>query len=236
MPNRILKESLCYSDDVDQLTAFEETVFIRLIVNCDDFGRLDARPSFLKSRLFVTKKGITEKNVEEAIQKLASVGLIQLYQVDGKSFLLFPKWDKHQQMRAKQSKYPEPEIICNPMISNDSKCPRNPIQSESESNPNRNKAGKPPKNKYGEYKNVLLSQNDLEKLKAKWPNSYLEKIEELSRGIELKGYKYKNHYLAILEWNKEKAPDSEKTSQRTYDLQAYEDMDFLSEFAKDQGV
>ena len=41
MPNRIIKESICTSDNVDQLTAFEETVFVRLIVNCDDFGRMD---------------------------------------------------------------------------------------------------------------------------------------------------------------------------------------------------
>ena len=229
MPNRIIKESLCYSDDVDQLTAFEETVFIRLIVNCDDFGRLDARPNFLKSRLFVTKKGVTEKNIEDAVQKLASVGLIQLYQVDGKSFLLFPKWDKHQQMRAQKSKYPAPETFCNQMISDASECPRNPIQSESESNPNTNtkKAAKPQKHKYGEYQNVLLSDDDLAKLKAKWPDNYLQKIEQLSQGIEMKGYKYKNHYLALLKWNEKEVSEN---TQRTYDMEAYEDMDFLEPF------
>lgn len=224
MPNRIIKESLCYSDDIDQLTAFEETVFIRLIVNCDDFGRLDARANFLKSRLFATKKGVTEKNVEDAVQKLASVGLIQLYEVDGKSFLLFPKWDKHQQVRAKKSKYPAPEINYNHLPADASKCPRNPIQSESESNPNTNKAGKPPKHKYGEYQNVLLSDDDIAKLKARWPDSYLQKIEQLSQGIEMKGYKYKNHYLALLKWNEK---ETSENTQRTYDLDAYENMDFL---------
>ena len=46
MPNRIIKESVCYSDDLDQLTAFEETVFYRLIVRVDDNGRIDARPGY----------------------------------------------------------------------------------------------------------------------------------------------------------------------------------------------
>lgn len=108
MPNRIIKESICYSDDIDQLTPFEETVFYRLIVNVDDYGRTDGRISLLKSRLFVTKKGITEKNIEDAILKLASVGLVRRYKVSGKPFLSFPKWELHQTVRNKRSKFPEP--------------------------------------------------------------------------------------------------------------------------------
>lgn len=57
----------------------------------------------------------------------------------------------------------------------------------------------PKKHKYGEYNNVLLTDEELEKLKDRfwdWEN----KIENLSTGIEMKGYKYKNHYLAILKW------------------------------------
>ena len=108
MPNRIIKESICYSDDIDKLTAFEETVFYRMIVRADDYGRLDARPSFLKSMLFVTKQGITEKNVQDAVLKMASVGLVRLYEVDGKPFLSFLKWDLHQRVRNSKEKYPAP--------------------------------------------------------------------------------------------------------------------------------
>ena len=139
MPNRIIKESICYSDDIDQLTAFEETVFTRLLVRVDDFGRLDARPSFLKNTLFVTKKGVTEKNVEDALLKLASLGLVRVYEVDQKPFLVLPTWEKHQTIRAKKSKYPAPqaknnnlqasEIICKQMQADASRCSRNPIQS-----------------------------------------------------------------------------------------------------------
>lgn len=109
MPNRILKESICYSDDIDKLTAFEETVFYRLLVRADDYGRIDARPSFLKSMLFVTKPGITEKNISEAVSKLASIGLVKLYEVDKKPFLLFPKWNLHQRVRNTKEKYPSPQ-------------------------------------------------------------------------------------------------------------------------------
>lgn len=135
MPNRIIKESICYSDDLDKLTPFEETVFYRLIVRADDYGRLDARPSFLKSMLFVTKPGITEKNIQDAVSKLASIGLVRLYSVDGKSFLLFPKWNLHQRVRNSKAKYPEPQNEASfdnsPQLA--ATCGLNPIQSESQS-------------------------------------------------------------------------------------------------------
>ena len=137
MPNRILKESICTSDNIDQLSAFEETVFYRLIVNCDDFGRFDGRPKIIASKLFPLKD-IRTTQIESALRTLTSAELVILYEVGGKPFLQMKTWDRHQQIRAKKSKYPAPEdgnitsaSICNQLISDDSKCSRNPIQSES---------------------------------------------------------------------------------------------------------
>lgn len=56
------------------------------------------------------------------------------------------------------------------------------------------------KNLYGEYKNIKLTETELAKLKEKLNSHTDEWIEKLSQGIEMKGYKYKNHYLAILNW------------------------------------
>lgn len=136
MPNRIIKESVCTSDSIDQLGWFEEVLFYRLIVNCDDFGRFDGRTAVIKNRLFPLKDNLTLKNVEAAINKLARVGLVTPYESGGKPFLFLPTWNEHQSVRAKRSKFPEPEIICNQLQADESKCPRNPIQSES--NPIRN--------------------------------------------------------------------------------------------------
>ena len=138
MPNRIIKESVCTSENIDLLTTFEETVFYRLLVNCDDFGRMDARIKILKSRLFPLKD-IKTSQIEEALRALVVADLIVTYEVDGKPYLQMKTWDKHQQVRAKKSKYPSPnEITCNQLISNDIKSPRNPIQYESNPNPNTN--------------------------------------------------------------------------------------------------
>lgn len=135
MPNRILKESICTSDKIEQLSAFAETFFYRLIVNADDFGRMDGRAAVLRSRLFPLKD-VRNSQIEEALRELATVELVSTYYVDGKPFVSLPAWDRHQQIRAKKSKYPAPDKTCNQMISDDIKCPRNPIQYESESNPN----------------------------------------------------------------------------------------------------
>lgn len=142
MPNRIIKESICTSDNLDSLSAFEEVMFYRLLVNCDDYGRMDARPKILASKLFPLKD-IRVNQIESGLRALTSAELVILYQVDGKPFLQMKTWECHQQVRAKKSKYPGPESgkqamenTCNQLISDDSICSRNPIQSESESESN----------------------------------------------------------------------------------------------------
>lgn len=108
MPNRIIKESICTSDNLDTLSWFEEVCFYRLIVNCDDYGRMDARPAILRSRLFPLKN-VTGEQINKALQSLRSAGMIDLYTVDGRSFLQIRTWEQHQTIRAKKSKFPEPE-------------------------------------------------------------------------------------------------------------------------------
>lgn len=112
MPNRVLKESICYSGDIDKLTPFEETVFYRLIVRADDYGNLDARPDFLKSVLFTTKPSVGVKKIGSACEKLCEIGLVVFYEADGKPYLHITSWDKHQRMRKTHGKYPRFAATC----------------------------------------------------------------------------------------------------------------------------
>lgn len=124
MPNRIIKESICRSDSIDSLSWFEEVLFYRLIVVCDDYGRFDGRAAVVKGSCFPLKDDITKKQIAEALERLSIAGLVRGYEVRGKSFLQLTAWEKHQQIRAKNSKYPAPETVCNHMISDDSNSPR----------------------------------------------------------------------------------------------------------------
>lgn len=136
MPNRILKESIKSSPQIDQLSWFEEVVFYRLMVSADDYGCMDGRIVLLKNELFPTKDTVTKKAVEDAIARLASVGLLCKYTVNGMPYLFFPTWEKHQRIRNKHRKYPEPTLDSN-SLSNDGQMTAscqsesNPIQIES---------------------------------------------------------------------------------------------------------
>lgn len=135
MPNRIIKESICYSDDIDKLTWFEEVVFYRLLVRCDDNGRLDARAPFLRSMLFATRPDITERCVDEAVGTLAQAGLVELYEAGGRPYLTIRKWGLHQRIRNVRGKYPPPsgEGPPRPAANRGEAPPESQSQSESQS-------------------------------------------------------------------------------------------------------
>lgn len=108
MPNRIIKESVCRSDTIAQLSWFEEVCWYRLIVSCDDLGRMDARPAILKATMFPLVD-VTHSALTNAIKKLASIGMIILYSADdGKPYLFLPTWSEHQRIRDTKPKYPGP--------------------------------------------------------------------------------------------------------------------------------
>ena len=78
------------------------------------------------------------------------------------------------------------------------------------------KPTKSPRHKYGSYKNVLLSDEDMEKLKTEFPDDYEERIERLSEYIESKGAKYKNHLATIRSWaRKDKEKQPKQTEQKS---------------------
>ena len=86
------------------------------------------------------------------------------------------------------------------------------------------KPTKPTKHKYGEFKNVLLTDEELEKLKSEFPD-WLDRIERLSEYIEQKGNKYRNHYVTIRVWaRKDKEGQSVPQKKGTMDssLEWYE--------------
>ncbi|MGI2335724.1 MAG: DnaD domain-containing protein [Dehalogenimonas sp.] len=142
MPNRILKDSICTSSEIESLSPEAEVFFYRLIISCDDFGRMDARPQILRAKLYPLKiDRINDDEVFKWLRDTEEAGLTRIYEVDGKPYLELVTWADHQQVRAKRSKYPAPDsnsqqmkssdINCNQLITNVPVIQSNPIQSES---------------------------------------------------------------------------------------------------------
>lgn len=63
----------------------------------------------------------------------------------------------------------------------------------------------------GEFGNVNLTEEELEKLQGQFPYDWQERIEKLSQYMASKGKRYKSHYATILTWaRKEEKPPQEK--------------------------
>lgn len=74
-------------------------------------------------------------------------------------------------------------------------------------NDNLKEKNKKEKISFGEFKNVLLSEEELEKLKQRF-SDYELRIEELSNYIASKGDRYKSHYATILNWARNEKKES----------------------------
>lgn len=64
------------------------------------------------------------------------------------------------------------------------------------------------KEKFGEFENVLLSADELQKLKSKLGAETESYIERLSSYIASSGKRYKSHYATILSWTQKDAKNS----------------------------
>ena len=215
MPNRVLKESILTSETVGSLDHISWRLFVSLICLADDYGRGKANPTLLKGLVFPLCE-VSVKQIEKSLQRLVEVDAIRLYTVDDSHYFYFPKWLEHQTPRAKESKYPDPkncsspqmqadENICKQMQASANKCIS---YTNTNTNTNTNNIIKEERHRYGEYNNVLLTDDELEKLKAEYPD-YKDWIERLSSYIASSGKSYKSHYATIRNWAR-----SEKTSKQ----------------------
>ena len=168
--------------------------------------------------------GLTVQNVRTAINKLKSTGEITSRSTNKNTVISIVNWRKYQdegfpdnEVTNKQinkrvtneQQTANKQLTTNKNVKNDKNEKNIDISSDEDAHiiPLPVEEKKPKKHKYGEHKNVLLTDDEVKKLKERFGSSYLEKIEKLSNGIALKGYKYKSHYLALLSWFKDEAPD-----------------------------
>lgn len=78
--------------------------------------------------------------------------------------------------------------------------------------PSKKTKATPIRHKYGEYKNVLLTDEQMDKFKTEFPNDYQERIDRLSEYCASTGKTYKNYLATIRNWakkdNQPKKPSS----------------------------
>lgn len=77
------------------------------------------------------------------------------------------------------------------------------------------------KREYGEFKNVLLTDDEYKKLEEK---NALSQIENLSSYMASIGKKYKDHYATILNWDRR---DKQKEEQDKYKGMSYREQEYI---------
>lgn len=86
----------------------------------------------------------------------------------------------------------------------------------------------------GRFKNVLLTQNEIDELKTKFPNDYEAKIERLSRYLESTGKTYRNHFSTLLEWLEKDVNENDNDNKRertaSYDIEELEKFTPLDDY------
>lgn len=84
------------------------------------------------------------------------------------------------------------------------------------------------KEKYGEFKNVSLTDEEYKKIKILFPNDYGERIQKLDDYIQSKGTQYKDFVATLRNWARRegyKFPDKEGKNEKPVEI----DMDKLTQ-------
>ena len=80
----------------------------------------------------------------------------------------------------------------------------------------------------GLFKNVFLTQQELDSLKSQYPDDYSDKIERLSRYLASTGKFYRNHYAVLLQWLEQDLPKEPKRK-ASYDIDELEKINILDD-------
>lgn len=113
--------------------------------------------------------------------------------------------ERKRRKREAEKLLPQNSMEC-PQTSMD--VPRLDIEGDIDIDKDKNKSisKKSPRHKHGEYQNVLLSDDDLEKLKAEFPADWDQRIQRLSEYMASSGKSYKNHLATIRNWARRDKP------------------------------
>jgi predicted house-cleaning noncanonical NTP pyrophosphatase (MazG superfamily) len=226
MPNRIIKESICTSDNLDTVSPEAEIFFYRLMVVCDDYGIIFANPSILRSKCFPLRiDRVKDKDIQKWLCELSQAKIIFLYEYESRQYLKFTKWEEHQQVRATKSKYPTPDLEGVNLISID--ISGNQLQANVPvidiRNRNRNSNRESNIHLITEAPHIKLTEEDYQKLVQEYgvetTNEYAQRLNDYIEqiGVAKASAKYKSHLATIRNWyrrdkDKAKTPIAKKGS------------------------
>jgi len=125
--------------------------------------------------------------------------------VTGDNIITIVNWDKYQSEYQRLREYTTKGT---PESTAESTSLDKRVESRDKRLEKETKAKKDDKKPYGEFQNVLLTDAEYQRLQLRFGDELTNKIENLSAGIASKGYKYRSHYAAILNWDRRDEKDA----------------------------
>lgn len=95
---RTIKPELWHDQDLQLLPIPCRLLFIGLISNADDEGRLEGHVGLIRSRVFPADDDVSNRKVEGWLNTLDQHDFIGLYQVEGRPYIEIVNWQKHQKV------------------------------------------------------------------------------------------------------------------------------------------
>lgn len=146
--------------------------------------------------------GFSEQQVRTALKKLESTGEISLFSTNKFTVATVENWAFYQGDESEDN-----QQVTNNQPTNNQQVTNNQPHLKNVKNV---KNVKKEKNIYirpalGEFENVLITEEELEKLKERFPYDWEDRVERLSEYIQSKGKRYKSHYATILAWARKDA-------------------------------
>lgn len=193
-------------------------LYVGMILLADDDGRLNADPRYLKGQVFSYDENISAETVQELLEDLNDTEAIQLYTVKNTTYAQHTKWTEYQKIRKDMytpSKIPSIKAVEAEPLQTRNETVTKPLPKLSQVKLSKGKLSKekPAKvlavdvvrNKYSEYENVLLSDEEHAKLVERWGADLVaDIIEQLGGYMKSKGKRYKDHYATINNWARKK--------------------------------
>ena len=106
---RTVKPELFSSFTMSSVSIPARFLFVGLLTEADDAGRLMDSPKKLCGILFPHDENVTERKVAQWLNELVDAGCINRYSAGQGRYLFFPNWTDHQKIsHPTESKFPEP--------------------------------------------------------------------------------------------------------------------------------
>lgn len=213
---RMIDPNIWDSADFGKLSNLAKIVFIGLFSLADDEGRGNANSLYLRSHIFPYNEKMRSTDIEVALSEISRNMSIVFYSYDGSDYYNLLNWHTFQKIDK-----PTPSRIT-PFDSNNKDIrllfDEGSTSARREVAPNRIEENRIEENIekkiYGEFKHVLLTDEELEKIKDYFWKDYKDRIRNLDEYLEDNPKKhYENHYLTMRKWARKEGyirPDKPK--------------------------